>query len=80
MVRLIDFVVILVVCLTAVVTDFGNDTGDCVDAWDPVVPCWRDVENPGWVDPLIEVLGMEVCSVDIPTEAGLVGVCSVDIP
>ena len=30
MVRLIDFVVILVVCFAAVVTDFGNDTGDCV--------------------------------------------------
>ena len=38
MVRLIDFVVILVVCFAAVVTDFGNDTGDCVAPWDPVVP------------------------------------------
>ena len=38
MVRLIDFVVILVVCFATVVTDFGNDTGDCVAPWDPVVP------------------------------------------
>ena len=45
MVRLIDFVVILVVCFAAVVTDFGNDTGDCVAPWDSVVPENRNMHQ-----------------------------------